>query len=259
MTPASETPDDLELHAYVDGLLEPTRAAAVEARLATDAAARERVAAWREQNAQILALVAEPAGEPLPRRLRPVRLVHRRRRLLRRMAALAVLTLLVGGGVGWLARGQAPAGASPDEAMLREATQAHRATAAGPEAEYRIDADDPARLAMRLSRWLDHRLTAPDLRRFGLRLVAARAVQTAAGDRAVLLAYQDGAANRFTLYVARPGQAAEAALRETDVDAGLAVYWPYEELRCVLIADAAPERLRAIAHAVYAQLDPAES
>ena len=259
MTPASETPDDRELHAYVDGLLEPARAATIEAWLAADPAARERAVAWRQQNEQILALVADPAGEPLPRRLRPMRLVRRRRRLLRRMAAAAVLALLVGGAVGWLARGPGPAGAGPEEAMLREAAQAHRTMAAGPEAGYRIDADDPAGLATRLSRWLDHRVTAPDLARFGLRLVAARTVQTEAGDRAVLLAYQDGTAARLTLYVARPGQAPEAALREANIGAGLALYWPYEELRCVVIADATPERLRAIAQAIHVQLDPAET
>ena len=74
----------------------------------------------------------------------------------------------------------------------------------------------------------------------------------------MLLTYQDGAEARLTLYIAHPVQGSEDSLHEAETDAGLALYWPFEELRCVLIAEAAPARLRAIAEAVYAQLDPAE-
>jgi anti-sigma factor RsiW len=255
MTPASETPGDAELHAYVDGQLEAAQAAAVEARLAADPVARERAAAWRQQNEQILALVADPAGEPLPRRLRPARLVRRRRRELRRLAAAVALALLAGGSFGWLAHGLGSAGVELPDAMLREAARAHRAMTAGSELEYGLEIDDRAGLAARLSRWLDHPLAAPDLSQFGLRLVGARTVRTEAGDPAVLLAYGDGAAARLALFVARE-QPSETVLREAESDAGGAFYWAYEELRCVLIADAAPERLRAMAQAVYAQIDP---
>jgi anti-sigma factor RsiW len=257
MTATPETPGDAELLAYVDGLLDPARVAAVEARLAADPVARERAAAWRWQNEQILALVADPAGEPLPRRLRPTRLMRRRRRELRRLAAAVALALLAGGSFGWLAHGLGSAGARLPDAMLREAAQAHRAMIARSEPGYGLDVHDRAGLAARLSHWLDHPLAAPDLPLFGLRLVGARTVRTTAGDPAVLLAYQDGAAARLTLFVARPEQPPETVLREVESDAGGALYWAYEGLHCVLIADAAPERLWAMAQALYALIDPA--
>jgi anti-sigma factor RsiW len=257
MTATPETPGDAELQAYVDGLLDPARVAAVEAWLAADPVARERAAAWRWQNEQILALVADPAGEPLPRRLRPTHLVRRRRRELRRLAAAVALALLVGGSFGWLAHGPGSAGTGLPDAMFREAAQAHRAMTTGSEPGHGLDVHDRAGLAARLSRWLDHPLAAPDLPLFGLRLIGARTVRTAAGDPAVLLAYQDGTAARLTFFVARLEQPLETVLREVESDTGGAIYWAYEGLHCVLIADAAPERLRAMAEALYAQIDSA--
>ena len=258
MTIAPDPGDETELHAFADGLLDPARAAAVEARLAADPAAAGRVAAWRRQNERILTLASAPAGEPLPPALRPARLRRRRRRELRRLAAAALVALLAGGGAGWLGgRGLPPPDAGAPAGLLGDAARAHRDLAEAPELGRPLDVGDPDSVGERLSRWLDHRLAVPDLSPFGLRLTGARATRTAAGAPAAVVAYEDGAAARFTLYLARAEQAPEPTVRAAE-GGGRAASWSYEELRCVLIAETAtPERLREIARGVNAELERA--
>lgn len=266
MTAAPEAPgeagpaSDRELHAYVDGLLAPERRATVEARLEADPEARERVAAWRQQNAVIAAMVGEAVDEePLPWRLHPAWLARQRRRKLRQLAAAAALALVAGLGVGWLARAPVPQLADPArEAAIREGTLAHAAAATLAGAPAAPVASDPEALAAHLTSWLDLPLATPDLASFGLRLVDAQPLLTAAGDRAALLAYEGGTADRLTLYMSRPTQPVRSQARKVGRDGAWALYWPYEELHCVLVGRMAPDRLRAMAQVIDQQIEAEE-
>jgi anti-sigma factor RsiW len=257
-------PDDAELHAYADGLLEPARAEAVAAWLAADPAARERVAAWRRQNTLIRSLATDVPGEPFPPGLRPAllaqRLARRRRRERRRMAAAIALALVAGGGADWLAHARWRAETGPLDAPFLEDIAAYRLSAAAfdPSQDPDGDARDPEAVAERLSRWLDHPIVAPDLSSFGLRLVGARTARTEDADQVAVLAYEVGSASRFMLYLLQPAQPPTPVLHEAKGIAGQAVYWPYDELRCVLTGDAAPDRLQAMARAINTQIEEAE-
>lgn len=65
---------EADLHAYVDGRLEPERRRAVEAHLGEDPAAAQRVRAYQRQVACLHALFGRPPAEPLAEgRLAPLR------------------------------------------------------------------------------------------------------------------------------------------------------------------------------------------
>src|SRR5690606_19460651 len=66
MNDLSSPPADADLHAWVDGRLDPARRAAVQARLAADAQAAQDVAAWAAQKQALRALHAGVAEEAPP-------------------------------------------------------------------------------------------------------------------------------------------------------------------------------------------------
>ena len=71
--------------------------------------------------------------------------------------------------------------------------------------------------------------------------------------------YADAAGNLYSLYLiqARPPEIPAIVPLTLGERRGV-VYWPYEEYRCVLQARAELPRLRAIAHAIEAQLQEAD-
>ena len=107
MTAPTRAPLDDDLEAYIDGRLDPTRRAEVEARLAADPKLSEMVQAMRFQNDALGHLGRDILKEPIPERLRAVVEAHRnaekatgRRRVLlpsspRRLAGLIVSAVLI--------------------------------------------------------------------------------------------------------------------------------------------------------------------
>lgn len=131
--------DEETLLAYVDGQLDPARAAEVEARLAEDPEARETVRIFRESAALLRGRFDAPLHEPIPERLlatlrdtpanegdgrgndKVVSLDSRRRPLsfsAPTLAMAASLALVVGFGGGYLTLGLL--GGDPDAAILQQ-------------------------------------------------------------------------------------------------------------------------------------------
>ncbi|MGD9508779.1 MAG: anti-sigma factor [Geminicoccaceae bacterium] len=250
------TVEENELHAYADGQLPAARLPAVKELLAADPAARSRVAAWRTQNELIGCLYDPPEGDRWPGRLAPHRLDARSRRRSVRAAIAAALALTVGLAGGWWAHGMRSTTPPAVATLARLGADLHRT-----ELQRRFDTPlefDPRRLAAGLARALAHPVAIPDLAGAGLRLVGGRALPVATASTAAQLIYVDTTGLRFTLYLVRPENIRDPStepLRADDL-AGLA--WSYEEFHCLLIADAAPERLREISRAIQAQLDAAD-
>ena len=101
MQPGLPVPED-ELHAYIDGALDPARRLAVATYLAAHPREAARAEAFRAQREGIHALFSHILDQPVPERLRlPLR---RARMIWRRIAwavgaTSAVLVLIFGGGV----------------------------------------------------------------------------------------------------------------------------------------------------------------
>lgn len=200
----SEAPvTEADLQAYVDDRLAPERRAAVMAWLTEHGAEAVRVQAYRAQRDALRARLDPVLDEPVPaaldlrlRRSAP-RAEHLRRPAL---AACAAGLLMLGGVGGWALRGLGAPPTVGTAALAREAAASYAVYAGDPVRPVELAADQGAALDGWLSRRLARPVSAPDLRRAGLRLMGGRLVPTEHGPAGLYL-YRDEAGGRVALYV----------------------------------------------------------
>jgi len=206
--------EDSELHALVDGELDPARQAEVEAWLSDNPEAARRVARYRAQNAGLHALFDEVLAEDIPPTIIAA-LAGRRRQWLPRGAAIAAgLALLVAGGAaGWLARGvmapapetgqiaahdaQAQPPIDTQELMVR-AAMAHVVNR--DEDLHMAKADGADDTGQYISTRMGERVRVPQLASLGYRLVGSRILPDTGGPAAQFV-FEDAEHMRVTLYV----------------------------------------------------------
>src|ERR1700755_1975516 len=94
-----------ELHAYVDNELPAERRADVEAWLTAQRDYAERVRSWLSMADALHARYDSVADEAVPKRLEIERLVRQPRKWIYGAVAATLVAFIVGGGVGWVARG----------------------------------------------------------------------------------------------------------------------------------------------------------
>jgi anti-sigma factor RsiW len=247
MRPAPAAPiGEDDLHALVDGRLDPVRRAAVERHLAGHPADAARVAAYAAQRQALGAALAFKAQEPIPARLRLAHLrAGRRAAMLRRarMAAAAAVLLMLGGGLGWTVRGAIPSSAAP--------------AAAGPAVPDREPAGPAAPRMAALARetdiaaWLLPRLREPllppDLTGFGFALEVAWVLPGSDGPGAMLL-YVDPDGSALTIWRRPARDPLPRDLRCADEPGGLVTYsWSDGRLLHAVTAAMPRDRLRPIA------------
>jgi len=248
-----------ELQAFVDERLDGPRRDAVEAHLARHPELRERIAAERRQRASLRAQLQGKAAEPIPARLRIATIqAARRARLARRMSlvAAAVAIFVVGGSVGWFAKGLRPAlvAQAPTTAVAQGAAAAYRTFVVEVAHPVEVSVAQETHLLQWLSKRLGHKLEAPDLAPFGYRLMGGRLLPGGSGAAAQLM-YEDTAGKRLTLYV-RAADGTETAFRfQQDGDAATFA-WIDQGFGFAVTAMASREELLPIAEAVYKGLTP---
>src|SRR3954468_4119024 len=98
-----------ELHAYVDNEIPAERRGDVEAWLATHPDDAARVQSWRAMAEALHARYDQIVDEAVPKRLEIERLGQKARKWLYGAVAATLAAFIVGGGVGWMARGAAAA------------------------------------------------------------------------------------------------------------------------------------------------------
>jgi anti-sigma factor RsiW len=244
---------EADLHAYVDGALEPHRRAAVERHLAGHPEQAEQVAEWRRQGEALVALYGRVADEPVPPRLdvRRIAAGSARLRAWSRIAAAALLCLIVGATGGWIGRGY---WARPGQvALVDAAVTAHEIYAREVVHPVEVGADRQAHLTAWLSRRLDRALAVPDLRRLGFAFVGGRLLP--AQDRpAAQLMYEDEAGQRVTLLIVPAAGGEESSLRFRAFGELKSLLWTDEGISCVIVGSLPRDRLRDIALHAYEQL-----
>jgi len=212
---------DADLHAYVDGQLQPARRLEVEAWLAQHPGDAERVRAWSEQNRLLHERLDGVLTEAVPTRLLAAagRPPASWQSLLRAVAGVAGIGLAMFTGYAIGLR-SAPPLVVPVAALQREAAIAHAVYVAERRHPVEVSADDATHLVSWLSKRLDRRLEAPDFTAAGFELLGGRLL---AGDNGpvALFMYQDRQQRRVTLYVRR-----ESA---SPVDAGTSFRYASEE------------------------------
>ncbi|QBQ98574.1 anti-sigma factor [Paraburkholderia pallida] len=256
--------------AYIDDELPPDARAALQARLASDERAAQRVAAWRAQKAalQTLCRAGDEAGQP-------GYVVLRRRDPWWRRAGLAAAWAVAGAGFtvaagtlmpqwfpdatwGGATRDAAVAGLAPAFLARDAESFARRADVAyavySPEVRHPVEvgAADEAHLVAWLSKRLGKPLAIPPLGEYGYALVGGRLLPGAAGPAAQFM-YQNGAGARLTLYVSTSGRSRDAVHLLSD-GSRRTFYWSTDGMGYALSGPATETRLRSIAYEVCGAL-----
>lgn len=242
---------EADLHAYVDEQLSEERRAYVDAYLAKNAQARERVHRYGELNRSLKAHFAPVLDEPIPARLlrpTPARSGFR----LQKVAAVAAW-MLIGSVVG--AASQYALGSRPMPAieadLIRPAAFAH--VVYTPEERYPVEiaADQEDQLVGWLSKRLHTDIRAPDLSAIDYRLVGGRLLPST-NRMAAQFMYENTAGKRITLYV-RTGawENRDTAFRYTRADGVGVFYWIDGAMGYAISGDADEKELFSIAAATY--------
>ena len=242
---------DNDLHAFVDGVLDPTRSAEVAAYLADRPDAADRVRAYRAQNEALHALFDHVLDEPVPAALmmrRPVRGW--------RTAALAASVLFAGVALGWVTRGAVVPAHQATPSLAHSAAIAHAVYSPEVRHPVEVGADQEEHLLRWLSKRVGTELRAPKLGQLGYNLVGGRLLSGPQGPGAQFM-YQETSGRRLTLYVsAQEGNAADTAFRFSR-EGGISVfYWIDQNYGYALSGEIKRESLLAVATAVYQQLRP---
>lgn len=229
-------PSDSDLHAYVDGRLDPEGRARVDAWLALHPDRAEQIAAWQRDARALRAALTDrqPPENPAldPGRIRAVYLATRRRQAA--LAAGMLLCLGLGGATGWTLRAPAPTVVRP--LPMSDALMAHRLFASDFNADVRAEA--VADLRPWLTRHFHPPVALPDLSAAGFTPVGARLLATEQGAAAlVLYTHRDGGTISF--YMRPPGAGHGRLPRGERRDGELrARYWSDERYNFALVAPA---------------------
>lgn len=265
--------DESELHAFVDGLLEPAARARVQARLAIDPEAARTVEAWQRQRELLRGLHADLLlqAPPAPLLQAAQQLHHRSSRTghWARWGGLAA-SVLVAFGAGWSGHGhwaarQESAGRvavrGPDE-FARQALLAHAVYLPEVRHPVEVGAAQQDHLVQWLSKRLDRPLKIPNLGAAGYELVGGRLLPGEKGARAQFM-YQGAGGDRITLYVGAldaldahgaSSGGGETAFRFTTDGAVASFYWIDQGFGYALAGQQSRQRLLGLAEQVYRQL-----
>lgn len=237
MSEPTRTPREDELHAYVDGRLEPGRRTEVEAWLAANPERGEELRAWKRDADRLRTLFAGAESWPANPALDPA---HLRRRLgVRRRRGLALAASLLvaagfGGLLGWQARGLR----APASLPMSDAVAAYRQFVEADAPPMEFDAHRTAELERWLSRHFGAAGRVPDLRPAGYTLQGGRLLSTEHGPAAMLV-YADADGARVGFYLRPRGRlAGDGQRRDGRL---LARYWSRDELSFAVVSVASDE------------------
>lgn len=242
-----------ELHAYVDNELPAERRGNVEAWLATHPDDAARVQSWRTMAEALHARYDSVADEAVPKRLEIERLVQQPRKWVYGAIAATLAAFIVGGSVGWTARGVAAA-PSAFQDLTVHAFEAHKL--------YVVEVRHPVEVAgserNHLQQWLTKRcgwaVRAPELATAGLKLVGGRLLPGSGGPASFLM-YESASGERFTIYTAK-SDAAATQMRYAAQGKESSLFWADDGVAYAVVSTGIDRgRLTQIAQAVYDQME----
>jgi len=232
-----------DLHAFVDGRLDPDRCLQVERYLAENPSVGARVADWQANLSALRAATAPLGRQPIPARMDVRRLTAKRtaRRWSTPVVAASLAAMLViGVFTGWTANRLLQPWTV--EQVAKEALTAHRLFASAPTAQ-EVGWADPA---------FTTRLVAPDLSAAGYTLVQREVVATAEGIGSIFI-YRSAAGNRISVFV-RPMLSHDAAFSMRPVEGAPGWAWAEDGLGVSLISSEPSPGLHGLADEVRRRL-----
>lgn len=244
---------DEQLHAYVDNALTDEERRDVEAWIAQDAAAAQKVQSYLEQNLALHALFDPVLAEPHTLRVRGSGTAANASRWLALAAAL-----VLGVGIGFTVRGL-QVGSKGAVTIAREAALAYVAYVPEVRHPVEVTAAEEKHLVAWLSKRLDAPLRAPSLASFGYQLLGGRLLPaTSREDPAplALLMYENAQGKRLSLLVKREANNTETSFRFSEDQGARVFYWVDGPFGYALAGDLERGELQTIARGVYQQLNP---
>ena len=241
-----------ELHAYVDNELPAERRADVEAWLATHPDDAERVQSWRAMADALHARYDSVADEAVPKRLEIERLVRQPRKWIYGAVAATLVAFVVGGSIGWVARGAA-ASPSTFQNFTEDALDAHRLYVVEVRHPVEVAGSDRDHLVQWLSKRCGYEVKAPELGGTGLKLVGGRLLPGPEAPAAFLM-YESPTGERYTLYMSR-AETETTQMRYATSEGDGAMYWADRGVGYVLSGPADKDRLNQVARLVYDQTE----
>jgi anti-sigma factor RsiW len=238
-----------DLHAYVDRRLDPARLAEVEQYLDLHPAEAARIAVFAGQRAALRAALAPIAEEPVPPQLNLASLIEARRAPRFpswRVAAAAVLLLVLGGVGGWAlprALDPTPGGIA---ALTREAAESYAVYAPDHTRPVELRAADRGELVHWVSERLQRPVAVPDLAASGYRFMGGRLVPTSHGPAALFL-YDDDRGTRLALLVRPMATEGNMPLAEHSEGPLSGFGWSDQGLGYSLVASAPASDLQPLA------------
>lgn len=223
------TPDEHDLHAYVDGRLDAQRLRAVEQWMERHPERAAELKQWKRDAEHLRAGLAgdlqrlPPSPALDPARIRACR-VHRRRARLA-IAASLLLSLCFGGLAGWHIRSVDLAKAEPP---MGDALQAYRMFAMAPNLHADVIQHNPGQLQSWLRAHFGARTRLPDLGHAGFQPVSGRLLATAQGPAAMVI-FRNRKGDAISFYI-RPPDAWRGRLpRGKRLQDGLIAQYRYQD------------------------------
>lgn len=243
-----------ELHAYVDGELPADRRKAVEAWLAAHPDDAAKVASWRTMTDALHAKYGAVIDEPVPPRLAVDALSRTPRRWMISAIAASLLAFAVGGGVGWIARGES-ATPSTFASFTGDALDAHKLYVVEVRHPVEVAGSEKAHLQQWLSKRCGWEVRAPELDATGLKLVGGRLLPGPTGPASFLM-YETASGERFTVYASR-AETGTTQMRYATNDGTGALFWADRGVGYVVSGGVDRNRLEHVARLVYDQNEKA--
>jgi anti-sigma factor RsiW len=256
MSDPGRTISEEELHAWIDGQLEPERRSAVQRYLQEQPDVAHRVTAWRDQREALRAAFSSVAAEPIPPRLGLERLLQERlaqRRLPWRAAASVLLAFALGGAGGWFLHGGEPPPAAAITLMAQQAVANHVVYTADRRRPTELGAQQRDDLARWVSTRLNHQVAPPDLSADGYSYMGGRLAATSDGP-AGLFMYDGPQGARVTVFVLPLNAEASMPIQQVDFEQVDGFAWIEKGIGYTVVGKLPPSELRRVAELVRQQL-----
>ena len=255
MTERNHSISEVDLHAYVDHQLDTERRAEIDLFLKSHPETSQKVHTCQQINQGLQGLFDDVMNEPIPERLKDAGKPSRKGRTYFQIAAMAA-SLVIGTGIGWLARDGLEQTLPPQQtALVDSAFTAH--VVYTPEVRHPVEvgAEEEKHLVGWLSKRLKTKIQAPQLSSLGYELLGGRLL---AADRepAAQFMYQNPEGNRLTLYVRHmQGPEQDTAFQYARQNGTQGFYWVDGNLGYALIGDVGRSLISKAAYIVYEELN----